>query len=922
MRHLKRYLYLITLLCLLAVDAATAQDTALTERYNSKRPVTIACDWDKPPYEFLNNNGQPAGSNIDIMRTIMRELKLPCRFIMKEWGNAIKTFERGEADLILANVQRYRMPPYITSHNIINYNRIKVAVRRSDSIANVTQRMLEEGHAVFKPSDYAAKFFIEEDSMRASRIEFQSPKAALTGLVAGDNKYFVWGEAALKWKIKELNLDDIVLCSVSIPISEIHVIGRDRELVDEIDDHYSRLKQSGEVERIHNSWFYPERSESTAPSYTIYATIVGLLLVTLFYLLYHLAKERVRKDTGDAADLNNMMYKALHMGNYVVTEYDIRHDRMTNRYGRLLPDEGMTLDEFVSHIHTSEQQDFRQKMERLVSGRERKSELEKHWHTDGGEWLVLHGHAMVEPDADGRPAYIINAVHNETLDVQEDRKYHNLMHKYDSLFNTPMMALAIYDGDGWPLVINEPMKQLCGYDNSDNERYWNSLCMFDIPLFRNTYTKDDRDDLIVCQHMEYPEMGIDRYLEFHVHPVTNSRDEVTNYICSAIDITDEHERVHQIYEQERRIRRANEQINKYERQLQYLLERGNMYVWRSDEASRMLHFTRSLRHTEFSETYDEYLARMSDEERRKTVEYWNATTASNQMQRMTQHFTRRRNGDGEQWCLSVGFPITDSNGKVTEHFGLLRDITDLMKAQQRLREETARAEDSGRQKSMFLASMTHEIRTPLNSIVGFSDLLGTVDTPEERHEFIRIIRTNCDMLLRLINDILEASSINDGPQSIEPTDVDFAQAFDDIFQTLGQRVQTPGVSFIKDNPYTSYPTRLDIGRIQQVITNFVINAVKYTKEGHVKIGYREEHSGGTDMLYIYCEDTGAGIPKDKQASVFERFVKLNEFVQGTGLGLAICKSIAERSGGSIGVSSEGKGHGSTFWIRIPCIKKP
>ncbi len=826
MRHLKRYLYLTTMLCLLAVDAATAQDTALTERYNSKRPVTIACDWDKPPYEFLNNNGQPAGSNIDIMRTIMRELKLPCRFIMKEWGNAIKTFERGEADLILANVQRYRMPPYITSHNIINYNRIKVAVRRSDSIANVTQRMLEEGHAVFKPSDYAAKFFIEEDSMRASRIEFQSPKAALTGLVAGDNKYFVWGEAALKWKIKELNLDDIVLCSVSIPISEIHVIGRDRELIDQIDDHYSRLKQSGEVERIHNRWFHPERMEDTTPPYTIYATIAGLLTVMLFYLLYHLAKERVRKDTADAADLNSIMTKALHMGSDAATEDNKR------------------------------------------SG------------------------------------------------------YHDLKHKYDSLFNTPMMAMAIYDKDGWPLAINEPMKHLCGYDNSDNERYWNSLCMFDIPLFRTAYTKDDRDDLIVCQHMEYPEMGIDRYLEFHVHPVTNSRDEVTNYICSAIDITDEHERVHQIYEQEHRIRRANEQINKYERQLQYLLERGNMYVWRSDETTRMLHFTRSLRHTEFSETYDEYLARMSDEERRKTVEYWNATTASNQMQRMTQHFTRRRNGDGEQWCLSVGFPITDSNGKVTEHFGLLRDITDLMKAQQQLRQETARAEDSGRQKSMFLASMTHEIRTPLNSIVGFSDLLGTVDTPEERHEFIRIIRTNCDMLLRLINDILEASSINDGPQSIEPTDVDFAQAFDDIFQTLGQRVQTPGVSFIKDNPYTSYPTRLDIGRIQQVITNFVINAVKYTKEGHVKIGYREEHSGGTDMLYIYCEDTGAGIPKDKQASVFERFVKLNEFVQGTGLGLAICKSIAERSGGTIGVSSEGKGHGSTFWIRIPCIKKP
>ena len=96
------------------------------------------------------------------------------------------------------------------------------------------------------------------------------------------------------------------------------------------------------------------------------------------------------------------------------------------------------------------------------------------------------------------------------------------------------------------------------------------------------------------------------------------------------------------------------------------------------------------------------------------------------------------------------------------------------------------------------------------------------------------------------------------------------------------------------------------------------NAVKYTKQGHIRVGYRKEEREGKEGLYIYCEDTGTGIPKDKQASVFERFVKLNEFVQGTGLGLSICKSIAERCGGQIGIDSEGDGHGSTFWIWVPC----
>lgn len=922
MRSPTRYILLIALLTLTAVDTLTAQDTKLSKRYTKERPVTVICDWDKPPYEYLNNSGIPAGSNIDIMSTILKELNLPHRFVMKEWGNAIKTFERKKADLILANVRRFQEKPYVTSQNIINYNRIKVAVRTEDSTNTVTQRMLEESHAVFKPNDYAAKFFIDEDSIRASKIEFQSPKVALTGLVAGDNKYFVWGEAALKWKIKELNLEDITLCDVSIPISEIHVIGYDRELLDEIDDHYSRLKQSGEVERINNRWFHPEREESHTPPYTIYITVASVLLVVLFYIFHRLSRQRVRKETADASDLNSMMFKALHMGNYIVIVYDIKNDLFSNLYGSLLPDGGMTLDQFIERIHPDEQQDFRRKVERLVNGREKKSELEKHWRTSDGDWQVLHGHAMVESDADGQPAYLINAVHNETLDVREDKQYHDLMHKYDCLLNQPVLAMAIYDKDGWPLVINEPMKQICGYDNSDNERYWNSLCMFDIPLFRNAYSKNDRNDLIVCQHMEYPEMGINRYLEFHVHPVINASGEVTNYVSSAIDITDEHDRVHQIYVQERRIRQANEQINQYEKQLHYLLANSKMYVWRSNERTRMLEFSRSLRKTEFTQTYDQFLSRMDEEQQKKTLDYWRDTSAPNAVQHMVQHFALH--GDGEpEWCLCVGVPIKDADGSITGHFGLLRDITDLMVAQQLLREETARAEDSGRQKSMFLASMTHEIRTPLNSIVGFSDLLRTVDAPEERHEFIRIIRTNCDMLLRLINDILEASSINDGPQSIEPVDVDFAKAFNDIFHTLEQRVQAPNVEFIEDNPCDSLPTHLDIGRIQQVITNFVINATKYTTAGHIKIGYKRktgkgENNEDVNGLYVYCEDTGSGIPKDKQAYIFERFVKLNEFVQGTGLGLSICKSIAERCGGHIGVDSEGEGQGSTFWIWIPC----
>jgi signal transduction histidine kinase len=341
-----------------------------------------------------------------------------------------------------------------------------------------------------------------------------------------------------------------------------------------------------------------------------------------------------------------------------------------------------------------------------------------------------------------------------------------------------------------------------------------------------------------------------------------------------------------------------------------------MYVWQLDFQRRLITYTSTLSKPEYVCTFDEYNASICNDSGDALIRGQNPEKLREPFvlqRRFARPMVHNTDAEGERWYQVMGVGVTDDNNQVTGAFGLFRDITNLIHTQQRLREETARAEDSGRQKSMFLASMTHELRTPLNSIVGFSDLLGSADSPEERHEFIRIIRNNCDMLLRLINDILEASTIDDGPQSVNPTDVDFAKAFDDICQSLEHRVQTPGVSFIKENPYTTLPARIDIDRIRQVVTNFVTNSVKYTKEGHIKVGYRQKDGG----LYIYCEDTGLGIPKEKQASVFERFVKLNEFVQGTGLGLSICKSIAERCGGRIGVDSEGEGHGSTFWIWVP-----
>ena len=368
---------------------------------------------------------------------------------------------------------------------------------------------------------------------------------------------------------------------------------------------------------------------------------------------------------------------------------------------------------------------------------------------------------------------------------------------------------------------------------------------------------------------------------------------------------------------DKELTKATNDIRFYEEQLGYLLENSNMFVWTFYPDKNQVSFSRSGRRSDYIESFDEFFGGVVDEMRAQAFAGAKEAIEQAKPYNAILHFTHTPTEPQPVWYSISGIPRVDNNGKTINFFGVARNINNLMDAQQRLKEETQRAEESGKMKAAFLANMTHEIRTPLNAIVGFSDLLPMVDTHEERMEFIRIIRNNCDMLMRLINDILEASNVGQS-LAIKPETVDFAKVFDDICQTLQQRVDEAGVLFIKDNPYDTFEAQLDKGRIQQVLTNFTTNAIKYTHQGHIKVGYREQDGG----IYFYCEDTGAGIPKDKQAAVFERFVKLNDFVQGTGLGLSICKAIAERCNGKIGVTSEGEGHGSTFWLWTPTIITP
>lgn len=670
------------------------------------------------------------------------------------------------------------------------------------------------------------------------------------------------------------------------------------------------------------------------PYYSIYALaslstpqflplMILVLVVTLFIVVLvsnRMILRRVQQRMAKTASATAMMQKAVETSENDVVRYDLRTRYIYRLYGNMFPEEGVTIDEWKSHVHPDDLEETLEWFHQIINGGLKRAEFYYRWNFDftgrHPQWGYLHNVSVPEfRNNTKRVVNIISTLKDETRQQQQEEEEQRLTNKYKLIFENSIIGLSFYTPDGWLLDANKMMRDICHFDKEDFDEFFSHTNLFDQSPFRECCNKDNLEELWICHQSIVPERDLHDYLETRLHPIRNGEGKIVYLAIATRNVTQEREMYLQAKLNDVQIQRANEKIRAYEEELNFMMEACEMQAWRMSLERNVIEFLSGLSTITKTITLQQLPQIFVDQEAEFVKALSDPAKAFDHplfyIGQCLPVVTGRKTTP--QWVQINSIPEFDDQGRLVGSFGVWRNIDSLMAKQEQLKQETDRANDSGRLKSVFLANMTHEIRTPLNAIVGFSDLLQTVESPDDKREMIRVIHNNCDMLLRLINDILVLSTFDANAMQLVPAKVDFSREFDDICQSLQQRVQEPGVEFQKDNPLPSLLINIDNGRIQQVITNFVTNAVKYTRQGHIRVGYRLETPS---TLYVYCEDTGSGIPKEKQAAVFERFVKLNDYVQGTGLGLSICKTIVEKCGGEIGVESEVE-KGSTFWFRIP-----
>lgn len=664
-----------------------------------------------------------------------------------------------------------------------------------------------------------------------------------------------------------------------------------------------------------------------------------LLPIVFAILVYEIVQNRrvrrkVRHEVEAMQATHDMMDNALKMVVNNVIIYDPQTETIRQLNGQMLPNETVSVEEFKKHIHTDDVEKVVEGIQQVKNGEVPVAEFDYRWnYSQPGEtprWIYLHNASVAEYEKDGKTlSCIICVLFDETDPYHRQMEEEALFQKYKQIFENSIVGLSFYSAEGWLLDANKIMREICHFDTETGDAFFSSTNLFDVFPFNEVLDRNHPEEYWGCSLSVIPERNMRVYLEIGVHPIYDREGKLSYISIATRDVSSEREMYLQVKKNDVDIQKINKSIMIYEQELRYMMETCGLQSWRISLESNTIEFyhglstvikTFSLDHLRdiFMNPDNDYVHGIDNPEKiySKPLNYVGLMKPM-----ITGQHTE------PQWIQINSVPEFDEDGKLKGAFGIWRNIDKLIRKQEELKHETERANDSGRMKSAFLANMTHEIRTPLNAIVGFSDVLPMLSTPDERTEMLRLIMDNCDMLMRLVNDIQAAAAFDStGGVQITLTKVDFAKFFNDICESMSQRVQSPDVEFIKDSPYPTYLTRVDEAHLRQVFTNFVTNAVKYTKQGHIKLGYRkewreEEGPDGTitrEGLYLYCEDTGEGVPKESHEKIFDRFFKLNDYIQGTGLGLSICKAIADACQGYIGVQSEGKDCGSTFWMWIPC----
>ena len=528
-------------------------------------------------------------------------------------------------------------------------------------------------------------------------------------------------------------------------------------------------------------------------------------------------------------------------------------------------------------------------------------------------------------DVNGHVTSILGIQHDVTEEYRRLESVNQLLLRYHTVFNSSLIDVVYYDGQGVLRDINERACKAFGVSDR-NFVLQNEFLLKNNPIFADvdieTMNNIRTSSIVNFQNYEDPIYHLDEfgltnkkmYYDSTINPIRDANGKLVGVYMAGRDITEMVVSYHRQKEGAEKLHKINESIKSYISNINYALRITNIRLVNYYPKSFTLEMSDNITQSQMKLSQLRCI-RLATPRFRRTV-----SSVLNRMDHLSPYNinvnieTEIRDKKGRQiWLLFNMVPMLDANGKVERYYGLCREMTDMVEMENRLVVETKKAQETELLKQSFLSNMSYEIRTPLNNVVGFAGLFTAPHDEADEPAFVEQIKKNSNNMLMLVNDVMLLSSLDANMVEYHKEYVDFAKTFAAHCQ-MGWINALPQVKTVIDNPYDSLVINIDEEHVGKVIQKLCWLSALTLKEGYVKA--RCEYRRGE--LLITIEDTGDGIPEEGMAHLFDRFVhNYDNQLLGTGLDLPIVQAIVRQMGGTIELDSK-LHHGTTAWVSIPC----
>ena len=659
--------------------------------------------------------------------------------------------------------------------------------------------------------------------------------------------------------------------------------------------------------------------------YLVAAFLISVFVMLFYNRVFYYQEKEARRQSNR---LNAQLSMILDSSKTQTWTYDIERELFTVISQQNTKETKYTPFDFSQFFERNDFQELRREIMVISKGKREsgnvfvRSSLSKH---EGGAQQIFEVNVSVlRKDRRNNPTILLGIQQNITEEKEKIEKAQSLTLRYHTVFDSSQVDMVYYDAEGFLTDLNDTACET--FKVADREELLKhrvhykdvpALNVLDFDSFDNCQMSVISEENQIKAADKFLKQTLVRrklYYEMNVSVIRDKDGQMMGIVTAGRDITEMVESNHRQREAGKLIEKTTRDIRAYINNINFSLRVSGVRLMSYHPETHELEISSDLNKAQYKMTALRAVSLLKPEERRKAkglfrrMDKYQKEVFSNTL------CTIMRDDKGRNIYLNFHvMPILNKDGKITHYFGMCRNETEMTYTEKKLQEETAKAQETEQLKSTFLLNMSYELRTPLNAVVGFAELYNAEHSPEDEPIFAEEIKTNTNVLLALINDILFLSRLDAKMIEFNYQPCDFAMLFDG-WCYMGWSTLGPNVKVVVENPYTSLNVKIDQQNLGMIIQKLCVHSAYSIQEGMVRAKYEYRHG----ELMITIEDTGRGLTPEARAKAFDRFSGTEGGEkQGTGLDLPIVKELLDQMGGSIELQTE-PGKGTVFYVSIPC----